>query len=61
MSSAINLINCLMKHDANVSSNAAAEQVQFFFIMHFVIILHIRFQFKMFCCIYLEILLIIVG
>ncbi len=28
-----------MKRDANISSNAAAEQVQFFFIMHFVIIL----------------------
>ncbi len=36
----INLINYLMKHDANVSSNAAAEQVQYFFIMHFVITLH---------------------
>ncbi len=33
-----------MKHDANVSSNSAAEQVQFFFIMHFVIILHNRSQ-----------------
>ncbi len=33
-----------MKHDANVSYNAAAEQVQFFFIMHFVIILHVRSQ-----------------
>ncbi len=33
-----------MKHDANVSSNAAAEQVQFFVIMHFVKILHIRSQ-----------------
>ncbi len=33
-----------MKHNANVSSNAAAEQVQFFFIMHFVIILHVRSQ-----------------
>ncbi len=31
-----------MKHDANVSSNAAAEQFQFFFIMHFVIIHHVR-------------------
>ncbi len=31
-----------MKHDVNV--NAAAEQVQFFFIMHFVIILHVRSQ-----------------
>ncbi len=31
-----------MKHDANVSYNA--EQVQFFFIMHFVIILHVRSQ-----------------
>ncbi len=40
----INVINCLMKHDANVISNAAAEQVQFFFIMHFVIILHVRSQ-----------------
>ncbi len=54
-----------MKHDANISSNAPAEQVQFFFIMHFVIIrshkdLHVRSQ-EMFCCIYLEILLIIVG
>ncbi len=33
-----------MKHDANVSSNAAAEQFQFFFIMHFVIILHVSSQ-----------------
>ncbi len=33
-----------MKHDANVSSNAAAEQVQFFFIMHFIIILHVWLQ-----------------
>ncbi len=33
-----------MKHNANISSNAPAEQVQFFFIMHFVIILHIRSQ-----------------
>ncbi len=33
-----------MKHDDNVSSNAAAEQVRFFFIMHFVIILHVRSQ-----------------
>ncbi len=33
-----------MKHDANVSSNAAAEQVQFFFITHFVIILPVRSQ-----------------
>ncbi len=33
-----------MKHDANISSNAHAEQVQFFFIMHFVIILHVRSQ-----------------
>ncbi len=49
-----------MKHDANVSFNAAAEQVQFFFIMHFVIILHVRSQEKV-CCSYLEILLIIVG
>ncbi len=32
-----------MKHDANVSSNAAAEQIQFF-IKHFVIILHVRSQ-----------------
>ncbi len=40
----INLINCLVKHDAYVSSNAAAEQVQFFFITHFVIILHVRSQ-----------------
>ncbi len=31
-----------MKHDANISSNAPAEQVQFFFIMHFVIILYLR-------------------
>ncbi len=31
-----------MKHDVNV--NAAAEQVQFFFIMHFVIIPHVRSQ-----------------
>ncbi len=29
-----------MKHDANISSNAAAEQL----IMHFVIILHVRLQ-----------------
>ncbi len=33
-----------MEHDANVSSNAPAEQVQFFFIMHSVIILHVRSQ-----------------
>ncbi len=33
-----------MKHDANVCSNAAAEQVHFFFIMHFVIILHRKSQ-----------------
>ncbi len=33
-----------MKHDANISSKAPAEQVQFFFIMHFVIILHVRSQ-----------------
>ncbi len=34
-----------MTHDANVSSNAAAEQVQFFFIMHlFFTILHVRSQ-----------------
>ncbi len=33
-----------MKHDANISSNAPAEEVQFFFIMHFVIILHVRLQ-----------------
>ncbi len=33
-----------MKHDANISSNAPAEQVQFFFIMYFVIILHVRLQ-----------------
>ncbi len=33
-----------MKHYANVSSNAAAEHVQFFFIMHFFIILHVRSQ-----------------
>ncbi len=32
-----------MEHDANVSSNAP-EQVQFVFIMHFVIILHVRTQ-----------------
>ncbi len=49
-----------MKHDANVSSNAPVEQVQFFFIMLFVIILHVRSQENV-CCIYLEILLIIVG
>ncbi len=30
-----------MKHEANISSNAAAENVQFF-IMHFVIIPHIK-------------------
>ncbi len=35
-----------MKHDANVSSNAAAEQVQFIFIVHFVIILHVRSQYN---------------
>ncbi len=33
-----------MYHDANVSSNAPAEQVQFFVIMHFVIILNLRLQ-----------------
>ncbi len=33
-----------MEHDANVSSYAPAEQVQFFFIMHLVIILHVRSQ-----------------
>ncbi len=33
-----------MNHEASVSSNAAAEQVQYFFIMHFVIILHVRSQ-----------------
>ncbi len=33
-----------MKHNANASSNAAAEQVQFFFTMHFVLILHVRLQ-----------------
>ncbi len=33
-----------MKHDANISTNAAAEQVQYFFIMHLVIILHERLQ-----------------
>ncbi len=55
-----NLINCFMEHDANVSSNAPAKQVQFVFIMHFVIILHVRSQENV-CCIYLEILLIIVG
>ncbi len=33
-----------MKHDANISSNAAAEQVQLFFIMHFVIKLHVQLQ-----------------
>ncbi len=33
-----------MKHDANVSSNAAVEQLQFLFIMHVVIILHVRSQ-----------------
>ncbi len=33
-----------MKHDANVGANAAAEQVQLFFIMHFVIILHVKLQ-----------------
>ncbi len=32
-----------MKHDAN-SSNAAAEQVQYYFLMHFVIILHVSLQ-----------------
>ncbi len=35
-----------MKHDANVSSNAPAEQVKFLFIMHFVKILHVRLQEK---------------
>ncbi len=39
-----NLINCFMEHDANVSSNAPAKQVQFVFIMHFVIIIHVRSQ-----------------
>ncbi len=33
-----------MKHDANASTNAAAEQVQFFFIMHFVIIIDVKSQ-----------------
>ncbi len=33
-----------MKRDANVSSNAAAEQAQLFFIMHFVIIHYVRLQ-----------------
>ncbi len=47
-----------MKHDANISSNAAAEQVHF--IMHFVLILHVRSQ-KYFVVFNLEILLIIVG
>ncbi len=37
-------MNCLMNYDANVSSNAAAEQVQFFFIINLVIILHVRLQ-----------------
>ncbi len=40
----INLIKCLMKHDANISANETAEQVQYFFIMHFLIILHVRSQ-----------------
>ncbi len=33
-----------MKHDAIISSNAAAEQLQFFFIMHLVIIFHVKSQ-----------------
>ncbi len=33
-----------MKHDANVSFNAAAEQVKFFFLIHCVKILHVRSQ-----------------
>ncbi len=33
-----------MKHDANISSNAAAEQVKYIFVMHFVKILHVRSQ-----------------
>ncbi len=47
-----------MKHDANVSSNAAAEQVQFFFIMHFVIIIHVRYIYN-FIYIYIYIKIII--
>ncbi len=45
-----------MKHDANVSSNASAEQVQFFFIMHFVIILQIRSQENVSLCLFRNIL-----
>ncbi len=33
-----------MKYNANVSSNAAAEQVQFFFLMKFVLIIQVRSQ-----------------
>ncbi len=33
-----------MKHDANISSNATGEQVQYYYLMHFVIILHVRSQ-----------------
>ncbi len=40
----INLINCLMNRDPNVSYNAAAEQVQFFFILQFVIKHNVRSQ-----------------
>ncbi len=39
-----NLINCLMNRDPKVSYNAAAEQVQFFFILQFVIKLNVRSQ-----------------
>ncbi len=45
-------INCFMKHEVNDSSNAPAEQVQYFFLMHFVIILHVRLQYFFFCCIH---------
>ncbi len=39
-----NLINCLMNRDPKVSDNAAAEQVQFFFILQFVIKHNVRSQ-----------------
>ncbi len=45
-----------MKHDGNISSDAAAERVQIFFIMHFVIV---RSQENV--LLYLEMRLIIVG
>ncbi len=33
-----------LKHESNVSSNVTGEQVQFFFIMYFVIIFNVRSQ-----------------